>query len=85
MTRLRTGLIVGFGIGYVLGTKAGRERYEQIRSAARTAWDSQPAERMRSEVASHMPDAVTNVVSKIDKMRHPNGEMQMSPAARMPA
>jgi uncharacterized protein YjbJ (UPF0337 family) len=24
------GLIIGFGAGYVLGAKAGRERYEQI-------------------------------------------------------
>ncbi|MFL6154357.1 MAG: YtxH domain-containing protein [Ornithinibacter sp.] len=28
-------LIVGVGIGYVLGSKAGRERFEQIRSGAR--------------------------------------------------
>jgi hypothetical protein len=83
MTRFRTGLIVGFGIGYVLGTKAGRERYEQIKSAARTAWESQPAEKMRTEVAAHVPDAVTNAVSKIDRIRHPNGDRAMT-AARMP-
>ncbi|HEV8571650.1 MAG TPA: YtxH domain-containing protein [Actinomycetota bacterium] len=29
----RTGVLVGFGIGYVLGSKAGRERYEEIRRA----------------------------------------------------
>ena len=29
--RFRLGLLVGFGVGYVLGAKAGRERYEQIR------------------------------------------------------
>lgn len=29
----RGGLLVGFGIGYVLGSKAGRERYEEIRRA----------------------------------------------------
>jgi hypothetical protein len=29
----RTGLLVGFGVGYVLGSKAGRERYEDIRRA----------------------------------------------------
>ena len=29
--RLRTGAIIGFAGGYVLGAKAGRERYEQIR------------------------------------------------------
>jgi hypothetical protein len=29
--RGRLGLFVGFGAGYVLGSKAGRERYEQLR------------------------------------------------------
>ena len=85
MSRFRTGLIVGFGIGYVLGTKAGRERYEQIASAARAAWDSQPAEKMRSEVASRIPEAVTKAVAKLDEVRHPDGGLQMSPAERMPA
>ncbi len=28
----KTGLLVGFGAGYVLGSKAGRERYEEIRA-----------------------------------------------------
>ena len=28
----RTGLVVGFGAGYVLGSRAGKERYEQIRA-----------------------------------------------------
>lgn len=28
----RSGLVVGLGIGYVLGARAGRERYDQIRS-----------------------------------------------------
>jgi hypothetical protein len=31
--KFRTGLVIGLGVGYVLGAKAGRERYEQIRSA----------------------------------------------------
>ncbi len=28
--RLRLGLVVGFGAGYYLGAKAGRERYEEL-------------------------------------------------------
>ena len=28
--RMRLGLVVGFGAGYYLGSKAGRERYEQL-------------------------------------------------------
>ena len=31
----KTGLLVGLGVGYVLGTKAGRERYEELKSS----WD----------------------------------------------
>ena len=29
----RTGFIIGVGVGYVLGTKAGRDRYEQLKAA----------------------------------------------------
>ena len=29
--KFRVGLVVGFAVGYYLGAKAGRERYEQIR------------------------------------------------------
>ena len=32
--RFRTGIIVGGAIGYVLGARAGRERYEQIKHLA---------------------------------------------------
>jgi hypothetical protein len=28
--RFRLGLVIGFGAGYYLGTRAGRERYEQL-------------------------------------------------------
>ena len=28
--RFRMGVMVGFGVGYYLGAKAGRERYEQL-------------------------------------------------------
>jgi hypothetical protein len=31
----KTTFVLGFGAGYILGSKAGRERYEQIRAAAR--------------------------------------------------
>ncbi|GLI27100.1 hypothetical protein ARHIZOSPH14_13420 [Agromyces rhizosphaerae] len=34
--------VVGLATGYVLGTRAGRERYEQIKSAAERVWN-QPA------------------------------------------
>jgi hypothetical protein len=35
MLFIKPSLVVGFAAGYVLGTRAGRERYEQISSGAR--------------------------------------------------
>ena len=32
--RGKAGLVIGLAIGYVLGTRAGRERYEQIKAQA---------------------------------------------------
>ena len=31
-------LLVGGAVGYVLGTRAGRQRYEQIKSQAQSLW-----------------------------------------------
>ena len=39
--RLRIGLLVGFGAGYYLGAKAGRERYEQLNRTLRKLRRSQ--------------------------------------------
>jgi hypothetical protein len=32
--------VTGVGVGYVLGTRAGRERFEQMLSTARKVWES---------------------------------------------
>jgi hypothetical protein len=32
--KFRFGLVVGLAVGYILGAKAGRERYEQIKRGA---------------------------------------------------
>lgn len=42
--------VVGLGAGYVLGAKAGRQRYEQIASAADKVWHSKPVVQQRHEV-----------------------------------
>ena len=36
--------LLGAAAGYVLGARAGRQRYEQIRSGAAKAWQSQPVQ-----------------------------------------
>lgn len=36
MAKLR--FLIGFGAGYVLGARAGRERYDQLASRAQQVW-----------------------------------------------
>jgi len=46
--RFRVGLVVGFGIGYYLGAKAGRERYEQLRDLLAELGEHRPIEKLEA-------------------------------------
>lgn len=48
--RGKIGLVVGLGVGYVLGTRAGRARYEQIREQAQKIWELEPVQKQVSKV-----------------------------------
>ena len=48
--KLRMGLVVGFGLGYYLGARAGRARYEQMRRRLERLRDSRLFERMQAAV-----------------------------------
>lgn len=48
--RFRLGLIIGFGTGYYLGAKAGRERYEEIRRYLDRASQHELYEKARAAV-----------------------------------
>lgn len=43
--RGKAGLVVGLAVGYVLGTRAGRERYEQIKAQAAKLWNAAPVQK----------------------------------------
>lgn len=44
--------VLGAAVGYVLGTRAGRERYEQIKLGAQNVWNTEPVQRGVSVVRS---------------------------------
>jgi hypothetical protein len=48
--RFRYPLGLGLAVGYVLGAKAGRERYEQIRRGWAALRYSEPAQQLGTEV-----------------------------------
>ncbi|WP_320776440.1 YtxH domain-containing protein [Streptomyces sp. CRN 30] len=64
--RYRLTFVVGLAVGYVLGTKAGRERYEQLRKSARQVAQN-PAVRNTAESAAqqgrHFADKAYHAVS----------------------
>ncbi|MFF5478150.1 YtxH domain-containing protein [Streptomyces sp. NPDC012935] len=50
--RYRLTFVIGIAVGYVLGTRAGRERYEQLKKSARQVAQN-PAVRNTAETAAH--------------------------------
>jgi hypothetical protein len=48
--RGKAGLVVGIAIGYVLGTRAGRERYEQIKEQWLKVWHLEPVQEQVGKV-----------------------------------
>ena len=47
--RMRLGLLTGLAAGYVLGAKAGQERYDQIMQMVRKAMGSETGQQLQSE------------------------------------
>jgi hypothetical protein len=48
--RFKSGFLVGLGAGYVLGTRAGQERYQQIVDAANKLRENPGVQRLTGEV-----------------------------------
>ena len=64
--RLRLGLMTGFAAGYVLGAKAGQERYEQIRRQFNELMGTEQAQQLQSqmrEVASRASEVIEEKAS----------------------
>jgi hypothetical protein len=49
--RLRIGLLAGFAAGYVLGAKAGQQRFEEIRDGFNKLMGTEQAQQLQSQVA----------------------------------
>lgn len=62
----------GAAVGYVLGTRAGRARYEQIRVSAQKLWSSDPVQKGVSQVQGfvddHAPDVPAVVANSARKV-----------------
>ncbi|MGZ5383229.1 MAG: YtxH domain-containing protein [Acidimicrobiia bacterium] len=63
--RFRFGMILGFSLGYVLGTRAGRERYEQIVRAFKKLWGTEPVQRAAELSKEFLGNGMTTASERI--------------------
>jgi chemotaxis response regulator CheB len=54
-------LVVGLGIGYVLGTRAGREKYEKIKATAGKLWNDPRITEQRHNAEDFVKDKAPDV------------------------
>ncbi|SEO57901.1 hypothetical protein [Trujillonella endophytica] len=58
-------LLVGFGAGYVLGARAGRERYDQIRRAWSQAKEDPRLQEVAGMAQAHADSVVNSVKARM--------------------
>lgn len=82
--------VVGLGVGYVFGTRAGRARYNQMKNAALKVWnDPRVQEQVNAatefvkenapEVASAVSENVKKIADRVEAVR--SGKAPAAPAA----
>jgi hypothetical protein len=68
--------VAGLGLGYLLGTRAGREKYEELKSAALKVWNDPRVQKQvdavedfvkdkAPEVAEFVSDGAKTIVDKV--------------------
>jgi len=53
--------VAGLGLGYVLGTRAGREKYEELRTAAMKVWNDPRVQKQVDAVEDFVKDKAPDV------------------------
>ena len=89
-------LVVGLGIGYVLGTRAGREKYDEMKAIAQKLWNDPRVQKRvdeaqdfvkdkAPEVAEFLADGAKKVVSQVSGSKAPARKPATKSAARTTA
>jgi hypothetical protein len=56
--------VFGLALGYVLGTRAGRERYEQIKAGAEKVWQDPRVQKQVATVEDFVKDKAPDLAEK---------------------
>lgn len=88
--------VVGLGVGYVFGTRAGRARYNQIKTAALKVWNDPRVQEQvvaatefvkenAPEVASAVSENVKKIAERVDAVRSVKTTAAPATPAKKPA
>ncbi len=72
----KIGLVLGGAVGYVLGTRAGRERYDQIVAQAQALWKNP---RVQETAAQSAQKATSAAASKLGSKHRDDDGAAASP------
>ena len=70
----KLGMVVGAAVGYVLGAKAGRERYDQLTASARQLLDKPQVKRVVDSVPGDLGARLEQVANKAADKVHEAGD-----------
>lgn len=84
--------VLGAAVGYVLGSRAGRERYEQIKRGAESLWNTAPVQKgvgvvkdaideRADEVKTFIRRASSDAFSNIARRTAPSGRSEPQASA----
>jgi hypothetical protein len=79
--------VAGLGLGYVLGTRAGREKYEQLRANVLKVWNDPRVQKQVDNVEEFVKDKAPDVAEFVsDNAKKVVAQVQgKKPAPRKPA
>ena len=78
--------VAGLAVGYVLGTRDGRRRYEQIKAAAQNIWESEPVQWGATQAREAMGDVADKAIASAKKVINRATAANIDkPAAKRPA
>lgn len=61
----KLGIVIGLAAGYVLGSRAGRERYNQIKEQVVKLWETEPVQKQVDKVKDFSKDATAALPSTL--------------------
>lgn len=63
--RIKAAFLLGGAVGYVLGTRAGREQFEKLRSSAQTVWQDPRVQGTVAEASSFVKEKAPDLKEKV--------------------